>query len=94
MTQRSRIEFALRGGKLNTDFIDNSAGVDTSDHEVNIKILTSAIMAAPKSKMDLKSRNTLLRGMTDDIAGLVLRDNYQQTQALSLMEYQAAGNSG
>lgn len=90
MTQRSRIEFALRGGKLNTDFIDNSAGVDTSDHEVNIKILTSAIMAAPKSKMDFKSRNTLLRGMTDDIAGLVLRDNYQQTQALSLMEYQAA----
>lgn len=90
MTQRGRIEYALRGGKLNTDFIDNSAGVDTSDHEVNIKILTSAIMASPKSKMDLKARNVLLRGMTDDIAGLVLRDNYQQTQALSLMEYQAA----
>lgn len=90
MTQRGRIEYALKGGKLNTDFIDNSAGVDTSDHEVNIKILTSAIMSAPKSKMDFKARNVLLKSMTDDIAGLVLRDNYQQTQALSLMELQAA----
>ena len=83
MTQRARIEFALEGGKLNTDFIDNSAGVDTSDHEVNIKILLSG------AKLDPKARMKLLSGMTDDVAGLVLRDNYQQTQALSLMEFQA-----
>ena len=83
MTQRARIEYALDGGKLNTDFIDNSAGVDTSDHEVNIKILLSG------AKLDTKARMKLLAGMTDDVAGLVLRDNYQQTQALSLMELQA-----
>jgi glutamate dehydrogenase len=84
VTQRARIEYAQHGGRINTDFIDNSAGVDTSDHEVNIKILLSAV------KMDIKVRNTLLRGMTGDIARLVLSDNYQQTQALSLMEFQAA----
>jgi glutamate dehydrogenase len=92
MTQRARIEYAQKGGRLNTDFIDNSAGVDTSDHEVNIKILLSDIVSRPKSTMDVKSRNKLLSGMTDEIAGLVLRDNYQQTQALSLMELQAAEN--
>lgn len=90
MTQRARIEYAQRGGKLNTDFIDNSAGVDTSDHEVNIKILLSDVVSRPKSTMDMKARNKLLSSMTDEIAGLVLRDNYQQTQALSLMELQAA----
>ncbi len=89
MTQRARIAYALRGGRLNTDFIDNSAGVDTSDHEVNIKILLAQVAQDKKQKLDTSSRNKLLARMTDDVAQLVLRDNYQQTQALSLMELQA-----
>jgi len=68
----------------NTDFIDNSAGVDTSDHEVNIKILLNQAMRV--GELDMQSRNTLLAGMTDEVAGLVLRSNYLQTQALSMME--------
>lgn len=84
MTQPGRIEYAARGGKLNTDFIDNSGGVDTSDHEVNIKILLA------DTPLQGKARQNLLRSMTDDVAALVLRDNYQQTHALSLMEMQAA----
>lgn len=90
MTQRSRIEFARLGGKLNTDFIDNSAGVDTSDHEVNIKILMSDVAQNPKHKMNIMARDKLLSEMTDDVARLVLNDNYQQTQAISLLEMQAA----
>ena len=89
MTQRGRIEFAKLGGRINTDFIDNSAGVDTSDHEVNIKILMSDIAANPKHKMDRVARDKLLSEMTDDVARLVLNDNYQQTQAISLLEMQA-----
>jgi glutamate dehydrogenase len=81
-TQRGRIEAATKGVRLNTDAIDNSAGVDTSDHEVNIKILLG--MAVSDGEMTLKQRNTLLPQMTDDVAALVLRDNYFQTQALSL----------
>ncbi|MBB1471901.1 NAD-glutamate dehydrogenase [Luteimonas sp. MC1782] len=84
MTQRGRIEAALAGVLLNTDFIDNSAGVDTSDHEVNIKILLNAQVQAGKLK--LADRNSLLKAMTDEVAGLVLHDNYRQNQALSLME--------
>ncbi len=84
MTQRGRMEFAEAGGRINTDFIDNSAGVDTSDHEVNIKILLSQVMRA--GELDIKSRNTLLGGMTGEVAGLVLRSNYLQTQAISMME--------
>ena len=90
ITQKGRIEFALKGGKLNADFIDNSGGVDCSDHEVNIKILMNAVMDDPESKMDVKKRDKLLASMTDDVARLVLRDNYQQSQAISLMELQAA----
>ncbi len=90
VTQRGRIEYAKKGGHLNTDFIDNSAGVDTSDHEVNIKILLSEVMRDSKNKMNYTSRNKLLTEMTDDIAALVLQDNYFQTQALSLLEMQAA----
>jgi len=89
ITQRGRIEFALRSGgsgKINTDAIDNSAGVDTSDHEVNIKILLGRVMAA--GGMDLDARNRLLQEMTTEVAGLVLRDNYLQTQALSITEAQ------
>ncbi|MBJ6980669.1 NAD-glutamate dehydrogenase [Luteimonas sp. MC1572] len=84
MTQRGRIEAAQAGVILNTDFIDNSAGVDTSDHEVNIKILLNAQVQAGKLK--IADRNTLLKAMTDEVAGLVLHDNYRQNQALSLME--------
>ncbi|HSN68518.1 MAG TPA: NAD-glutamate dehydrogenase [Thermoanaerobaculia bacterium] len=86
MTQRGRIEYALGGGRLNTDAIDNSAGVDTSDHEVNIKILLDSIVR--KGKMSPEERVRILGEMTDDVARLVLRDNYQQTEAISIAESQ------
>jgi glutamate dehydrogenase len=88
-TQRGRIEFALAGGRLNTDFIDNSAGVDCSDHEVNIKILLT-LVAAEKT-LNEAARNKLLAEMTDEVAALVLRDNYMQAQAISVAEVQAPG---
>jgi glutamate dehydrogenase len=81
-TQNARIEFNLGGGKINTDAIDNSAGVDTSDHEVNIKILLYDAVAHEELKAE--DRNALLAQMTDEVAHLVLRDNYEQTQAISL----------
>ncbi|MCL7713977.1 NAD-glutamate dehydrogenase [Stenotrophomonas mori] len=84
MTQLGRIEAAQNGVLLNTDFIDNSAGVDTSDHEVNIKILLNDVVRA--KKLTAAQRNKLLASMTDEVAGLVLMDNYRQNQAISLME--------
>ena len=84
MTQRSRIEAALKGVRLNTDAIDNSAGVNTSDVEVNIKIALS--LPVRDGRMDLKARNALLAQMTDEVAALVLRNNYLQTLALSLAQ--------
>jgi glutamate dehydrogenase len=81
-TQLGRIEYSLNGGTLYTDFIDNSAGVDCSDHEVNIKILVNKLVA--DGEMNLEERNKLLELMTDEVAHLVLRDNYEQTQMLSL----------
>ena len=85
MTQLGRIEAAqLAGVLLNTDFIDNSAGVDTSDHEVNIKILLNDVVA--QKKLTVAARNKLLASMTDEVARLVLLDNYRQNQAISLME--------
>ena len=84
LTQRARIEFSLKGGRVNTDFIDNSAGVDSSDREVNIKILLSDV--AKKKGMSRKKRDELLASMTDDVAKYVLRNNYMQTQALSMSE--------
>ncbi len=81
-TQRGRIEYALTGGRINTDAIDNSAGVDTSDHEVNIKILLNAVVAG--GELTEEQRNKLLAEMTDEVAALVLRDNYFQTQSLSV----------
>ncbi len=81
-TQRGRIEYALGGGRINTDAIDNSAGVDCSDHEVNIKILLGKVIA--DGDMTMKQRNRLLERMTDEVAHLVLVDNYQQTQAISV----------
>ena len=90
MTQKSRIEFARRGGRLNTDFIDNSAGVDCSDKEVNIKILLADAIA--KGKLDMEARNTLLESMTDEVSDIVLSDNYLQTQAISLAEAKAVSD--
>lgn len=81
LTQRGRIEFANNGGRVNTDFIDNSAGVDTSDHEVNLKILLDRVVAA--GDLTRKQRNALLASMTDEVAELVLRDNYEQNLALA-----------
>jgi glutamate dehydrogenase len=81
-TQLGRIEYALTGGRIYTDAIDNSAGVDTSDHEVNIKILLGLPIA--DGELTLKQRDTLLAEMTDDVAALVLRDNTFQTQWLSV----------
>ncbi|MGI9169822.1 MAG: NAD-glutamate dehydrogenase domain-containing protein, partial [Caulobacteraceae bacterium] len=88
LTQAGRIEFALAGGRINTDAIDNSAGVDTSDHEVNIKILTG--MAERAGRLDRPERDVLLASMTGEIAGQVLAHNYDQTLALSLLEAEAA----
>ncbi|MGN6665664.1 MAG: NAD-glutamate dehydrogenase [Trinickia sp.] len=82
LTQLGRIEYAQRGGRINTDAIDNSAGVDCSDHEVNIKILLGLVVA--DGEMTEKQRNVLLAEMTDEVGLLVLRDNYQQTQALAI----------
>ena len=81
-TQLGRIEYCLKGGMMNTDAVDNSAGVDCSDNEVNIKILLNSVVA--DGKMTQKQRDTLLEEMTDDVAELVLRDNYLQSQAISL----------
>jgi glutamate dehydrogenase len=86
-TQAGRIDFALDGGRIDTDAIDNSAGVDTSDHEVNIKILTGAAEAA--GALTRPDRDALLASMTDDVAEHVLAHNYDQTLALSLLEADA-----
>ena len=80
-TQAGRIEFAAHGGRVNTDFIDNSAGVDTSDHEVNIKILLAPDVRA--GRLASEARNELLASMTDDVAQLVLTHNVDQNLALS-----------
>jgi glutamate dehydrogenase len=92
MTQLGRVEFGLNGGASNTDFIDNAGGVDCSDHEVNIKILLGEIVAA--GDMTGKQRNKLLVEMTDAVGGLVLGNNYKQTQALSLAERRARERVG
>jgi len=82
LTQLGRIEYALNGGKINTDAIDNSAGVDCSDHEVNIKILLNSVVA--EGRMSEAQRSRLLAEMTDEVGALVLRDNYFQAQSLSV----------
>ncbi|GAA3372097.1 NAD-glutamate dehydrogenase [Streptomyces sannanensis] len=81
LTQLGRIEIARHGGKVNTDAIDNSAGVDTSDHEVNIKVLLNGLVA--DGDMTVKQRNKLLAEMTDEVGALVLRNNYAQNVALT-----------
>jgi len=89
-SQHGRIEFAQAGGFINTDAIDNSAGVDSSDHEVNIKILLSQLVDA--GDMTLKQRNTLLASMTDEVGDLVLNHNYHQTLVLSIAQGQASAS--
>jgi len=83
-TQLGRIEFAASGGRLNTDSIDNSAGVDSSDHEVNIKILLGQVMQA--GGLTEPARNKLLASMTSEVGSLVLRHNYDQSQAITLVQ--------
>jgi glutamate dehydrogenase len=90
VTQRARMELSARGVRLNTDFIDNSAGVNSSDQEVNIKI---AVVPVVKSgRLDIAARNKLLASMTDEVAEAVLRNNYQQSLALSLAERNAGAD--
>ncbi|MFC3071227.1 NAD-glutamate dehydrogenase, partial [Phenylobacterium soli] len=89
VTQAGRIEFAKLGGHIETDAIDNSAGVDTSDHEVNIKILTGGLERT--GTLDRKKRDALLQSMTDEVAEHVLAHNSDQTLALSLLQMDAPG---
>lgn len=84
VTQDARVDFALRGGRINTDFIDNSAGVNSSDQEVNIKVALAPAVAS--GRLDMEARNVLLVQMTEDIASACLVNNYEQTLALSLAE--------
>ena len=84
VTQRGRVAFALAGGRINTDAIDNSAGVATSDHEVNLKILLGDVVS--RGDMTMKQRDQLLRSIEDEVGAHVLEDNYQQPQALTVAE--------
>ncbi|WP_036372898.1 NAD-glutamate dehydrogenase [Micromonospora sp. ATCC 39149] len=86
-TQLGRIEYARAGGRIYTDFIDNAAGVDCSDHEVNIKILLNTAVA--DGDLTVPERDDLLAGMTDEVAELVLRDNYDQARAINNSQAQA-----
>ena len=92
LTQKGRIEFSLAGGRANTDFIDNSAGVNSSDKEVNIKIAVGGPVR--DGRLDLEARNTLLASMTDEIAEACLWNNYQQSLAISLAERRSAAEIG
>ena len=91
-TQRARVEYALAGGRINTDAIDNSAGVDCSDHEVNIKILLQRAIAA--GLLDAEKRDPLLMHMIDAVADLVLADNEAQANALEIAAVEAAAMVG
>ena len=88
MTQRARIEFARNQGRINTDAVDNSSGVDCSDHEVNIKILLDA--AVERGELSTSERNALLSEMDAQVANLVLRNNYQQSLAITISQETAA----
>ncbi|MEM1244329.1 MAG: NAD-glutamate dehydrogenase domain-containing protein, partial [Pseudomonadota bacterium] len=90
LTQLARIEFALNGGCINTDFIDNSGGVDCSDREVNLKILLNGIVE--NGDLTIKQRNAMLREMEAEIADFVLRNNYSQSQSISIAAHQAQIN--
>ncbi len=88
LTQKARVQYAMNGGRLNTDAVDNSGGVDCSDHEVNIKIMLN--MMVDDGKMTRAERDKLLKSMQDDVSELVLRDNYLQTQIISYMRHRGA----
>ncbi|GHH48355.1 NAD-glutamate dehydrogenase [Lentzea cavernae] len=88
LTQRGRIEFARNGGKVNTDALDNSAGVDCSDHEVNIKILLDHLVR--EGSLEQQQRNEVLAEMTDEVGELVLADNYSQNNVLGVSRAHAA----
>ncbi|MEP3302291.1 MAG: NAD-glutamate dehydrogenase domain-containing protein, partial [Roseibium sp.] len=92
LTQLARIEFHKQGGRCNSDAIDNSAGVNSSDMEVNIKIALGAAVKA--NKLDIAQRNELLAEMTDEVADLVLRNNYLQTLAISMTERRGSEDLG
>lgn len=89
-TQLGRVEFALQGGLINTDFIDNSAGVDCSDHEVNLKILLNH--ETQRGKLSQKKRNDILASLTQEVADLVLKDNYYQALVMSFSAFAAIKN--
>jgi glutamate dehydrogenase len=91
-TQKGRIEYAMNGGRINTDAMDNSAGVDCSDHEVNIKIALASAMLS--GKITLPQRNKVLESMTADVSALVLNDNYLQTQAVTIAQNQGISSIG
>lgn len=91
-TQLGRIEFALNGGLINTDFIDNSAGVDCSDHEVNLKILLDKEIR--QGRMTLPERNKLMASLTQELTELLLRDNYNQALILSFSNFAAKNSIG
>src|SRR5690606_33871883 len=92
MTQLGRIEYALKGGLSNTDFIDIAGGVDCSDHEVNIKTLLNDIVR--NGDLTIKQHNLLLAEMTDEVAQLVLDNNYRQTQAISIARSESVYRMG
>jgi glutamate dehydrogenase len=92
LTQLARIEYALEGGRLNTDALDNSAGVDMSDHEVNLKILLRPLL--DRGQLSFDERNTLLEDMSDDVAASVLSNNHSQSRALSLEQRRALERTG
>ncbi len=89
-TQAGRIEYALHGGLINTDSIDNSAGVDCSDHEVNIKILLNSLVE--QGDLTEKQRNNLLESMTEQVGLLVLKHNYYQNRAITMIEHNSVNN--
>lgn len=91
-TQLGRIEYALQGGMINTDFIDNSAGVDCSDHEVNLKILLD--VEVNKKRLTEEKRNTIIANVTKEVAALVLNDNYEQALVMSFSAHHAKKNIG
>lgn len=86
MTQRGRIEFALKGGRVNTDFVDNVGGVDCSDNEVNIKIFLNGLVA--NGDLTLKQRNQILESMKDEVGSIVIEDAYGQSESISVTEAQ------
>lgn len=93
-TQRARVEYALNGGRINTDAVDNSAGVDLSDHEVNLKILLRSPLVGRPDVLGDKDRNQLLNALTDDVCISVLDDNYRQSLCLSLDSERSLENIG